>query len=193
MSRLVKPSPALLVGVVALVAASGGSAVAGSLVTSARIKDGTIQTRDLSRAARAALKGRSGPRGLPGTAGPAGPAGAPGPAGAQGPAGARGPAGPVALRYVYGPRITASVANQYGSQVYCPAGEYVVGGGVWTSSGTRGEMQVNASFPIDSPADADAVEADGWSGFVDVNVAGPRDMQVYAICTAATSVTRSAG
>jgi hypothetical protein len=64
----------------------GGSAFAGSLITTNKIKDGTIQLKDINKKTRAKLKGKTGA------------AGAPGPAGAQGAQGAqgeRGPAGPV--------------------------------------------------------------------------------------------------
>lgn len=99
---------ALVLAVIAVVAALGGTAWAAATITSASIKDGAVQSRDiangrlgvagvdvrdgslgvvdLSVAARRALRGVSGP------AGPAGPAGA---AGATGPVG---PAGPGATR-----------------------------------------------------------------------------------------------
>ena len=82
-----KPSPAMVVAVIALIAAMGGSAVAASLITSKQIKNGTIQTADISKKAKRALKGNRGPAGPAGPVGPAGPAGA---QGAKGETGAQG-------------------------------------------------------------------------------------------------------
>jgi hypothetical protein len=81
-------TPGLILGGIAVILAMSGSAMAGSLITSKQIKDGTIRSKDikkgtisanrLSKAARVSLKGETGP------AGPAGQTGAQGPAGPQG-------------------------------------------------------------------------------------------------------------
>jgi hypothetical protein len=65
-----RPSPALVVALVAVVLASAGSAVAAGLITSKQIKNGTIQRADLSTSVRASLakRGPRGPQG-PGAAG----------------------------------------------------------------------------------------------------------------------------
>jgi hypothetical protein len=81
-----RPSAALVVGIIALVMAMSGSALAGSLITSKQIKDGTIQKRDLSKRAVASLR-----VGAPGTQGPTGPAGPKGDKGEQGIQGEPGP------------------------------------------------------------------------------------------------------
>ena len=90
-----RPSPALVVSVIALFVALSGtsySAVTKLLprnsVGSAQVINGSLQKADLARTTIHALKGN---RGLRGAAGPAGPAG---PAGAQGLQGASGPPGP---------------------------------------------------------------------------------------------------
>lgn len=70
-----KPTGSMLVALLALVMASTGSAVAASLITSKQIKDGTIQTKDISKKAQAALKGNSGAPGAQGATGPQGPKG----------------------------------------------------------------------------------------------------------------------
>src|SRR3954447_8388667 len=89
MSRY-RPSGAMLVALLALVMATTGSAVAASLITSKQIKDGTIQTKDISKKAQKALKGKAG---ATGAAGAAGAAGHTGPTGAQGHKGDKGDAG----------------------------------------------------------------------------------------------------
>ena len=83
MLRKLKPrAPGLLIALVVLaVAATSGSAVAGSLITSKQIKNGTIKFKDMNKGARAKLAGDTGPQGPQG----AGDQGAPGPA--TGPAG----------------------------------------------------------------------------------------------------------
>ena len=85
-----KLTPSMVVAVIALVAALSGSAVAASLITSKQIKDGTIQPRDLSKNARAAIKGPAGPDGPKGDKGDKGD---PGAAGAAGPKGDKGDTG----------------------------------------------------------------------------------------------------
>ena len=86
-------TPGVALGVIAIVLAMSGSAVAGSLITSAKIKDGTIQNKDIKkgtialnrltpatqRAIRLAAKpGATGATGAAGATGATGAAGAPG-------------------------------------------------------------------------------------------------------------------
>jgi hypothetical protein len=47
--KLRRPSPALVISIVALVAACAGSAVAATVITGGMIKDGTIQNRDIKK------------------------------------------------------------------------------------------------------------------------------------------------
>lgn len=77
--------------VLGLVVATAGTATAARLITGKQIKDGSIGTKDLSKAVQAQLK-KAGRAGATGPAGPAGPAGAAGAPGAQGPRGETGPA-----------------------------------------------------------------------------------------------------
>jgi hypothetical protein len=90
-------------------AATDAYAAAKRLISGKDVKDGSLGVRDLSAAARKALRGNAGPAGAnganglpgaqgpqggPGPVGPIGPAGATGPAGSTGPAGPTGPTGP---------------------------------------------------------------------------------------------------
>jgi hypothetical protein len=80
---------------------SSTSATAAFVVTSENIKNGTIQTVDISAKAKRALKGQRGLRGLAGAQGPQGvqgPQGATGATGAQGPKGDTGDTGPQGLQ-----------------------------------------------------------------------------------------------
>jgi Collagen triple helix repeat (20 copies) len=89
---------AMIAAIVAMLV-SATSATAAYVVTSANIKNGTIQTVDLSAKAKRALRGNRGPAGPAGPTGAAGPAG---PAGAVGPQGAKGDRGPSGAYYSFG-------------------------------------------------------------------------------------------
>ena len=86
---------ALIAGIVASRVAAA-TATAAFVVTSKNIKDGTIQTVDISAKAKQALKGNRGPRGFRGAAGLPGPTGPQGSGGPQGPAGPKGDKGDLA-------------------------------------------------------------------------------------------------
>ena len=92
---------AIIAAIVAMLV-SAASATAAFVVTSKNIKNGTIQTVDISAKAQRALRGNRGPRGLRGPAGIAGAAGPAGPAGAVGPQGAKGDRGPSGAWYTFG-------------------------------------------------------------------------------------------
>jgi len=85
--KLHLPSPAMVIAIIALIAATTGSAVAASsLITSAKIKNGTIKLADISKSTQNALKkGKTGPQGPKGDKGDTGAAGAAGAPGAPGP------------------------------------------------------------------------------------------------------------
>jgi hypothetical protein len=131
-------TPATVLAIVALIAATSGTSIAGTqvvtrLVTGGQIKDGSIQLKDLSPAARRALKGNRGLRGLPGPAGAQGLQGLPGATGAAGAKGDKGDKGDpgepgtslfsattipsgVTIRGAWGGRyITAVAGNQQNS------------------------------------------------------------------------------
>jgi Collagen triple helix repeat (20 copies) len=94
--RSYRPSGAMLVALLALFLSLGGLSYAGQIVNlldGHQIKKGTIEADRLSTKARAALRGRTGPRGPRGATGNPGPQGATGARGAPGAAGAAGPAG----------------------------------------------------------------------------------------------------
>ena len=81
-----RPSPAMIVAIVAVIVAASASAVAAVQITGRQIKDGTVQFKDLSKSAREQLRARGGQ-------GPQGPQGAQGAQGAKGDAGAAGDKG----------------------------------------------------------------------------------------------------
>ncbi len=99
-----RPSPAILISLIALFAALGGTSYAAvtkllprNSVGSAQVINGSLQKADLSAKARSALRGARGARGALGPVGPAGPSGPQGPkgdTGATGPKGDTGVTGP---------------------------------------------------------------------------------------------------
>ena len=115
---------AIIAGVVAMLVSSA-SATAAFVVTSKNIKNGTIQTVDLSAKARKALRGKAGP------------------AGARGPAGSQGPAGFVAATRLVSQTFPVAV-NDTGTvhTVSCPAGTGVISGGVVSEA--QGDTWVDA-------------------------------------------------
>ena len=152
-----------LVAAVALISATAGVAGSG-LITGKQIQDGTIELRDLSPAARQALKGQAGAQGPAGTAGPQGAAGPQGPQGlpgATGPAGpvgpqglpgATGPAGPQTIRLtqVLGPQEAQCASGGGGCQVAtsiatCPSGTVAIGGGYTMGTPDNGAVLTQVS------------------------------------------------
>jgi hypothetical protein len=86
-------TPGVVLGVIAICIAMSGSAVAGSLITSAKIKDGTITNKDIKKGTislNRLTKGTQKAVRLARVAGPQGATGATGAAGAPGTAGAPG-------------------------------------------------------------------------------------------------------
>lgn len=148
--RLRLPSPALIIALAALFAATSGTAVAAKLITGkqiannsiagADVKNGSLQKKDLSAKARAALAGVAGPQGPAGPAGPAGPKGADG---ATGPAGAPGVSG----REVVVESTETNSDAEKTALATCPAGKQVIGGGANVFPNTVDDVVVREAFP----------------------------------------------
>jgi hypothetical protein len=149
MSSIIKrrPSPALIVALVALLVASSGTATAALVMTGKNIQDGTITAKDvknrtlgtkkLTKKAVSSLKGQRGPAGPQGLAGPGGATGVQGVQGPKGDTGAAGPQGPkgdtgvaqVTTRTGAIAFTANGTAEHKDHAVMCQAGETVVGGG----------------------------------------------------------------
>lgn len=121
-----RPSPALVLAFVALMGGAmtqaswavsliTGKEVRDSTLTGQDVKDGSLGPSDLSRAARVALSGKSGPKGPDGPTGPGGPVGAKGDTGAAGPQGPTGEIGPVGPAGSVGPAGPTGVAGPTGA------------------------------------------------------------------------------
>jgi hypothetical protein len=129
------PSPALIVGALALLLALGGTGYAAvslasnsvgaahirsGAVGSPEVRNGSLRTADLAPATRRALRGQTGPQG---------------PQGSQGPQGPKGDAGPPGLSGVVIVQSSSSFESspELTARVDCPQGKQLVGGGagVW--------------------------------------------------------------
>jgi hypothetical protein len=168
-----RPSPGLVIAVVALIVALGGSAVASSLINGKRIKNGTISASKLTKAARAQLKGSVGP---PGPAGPAG---------ARGLTGAAGPPGPTGITAVTVRTASVVVPNGStgGTVAHCNAGERALGGGAFFPE-TSGGTDIFETAPAVGSSEAVAGQTpDGWKAEAR-NGSGASDvtLTVYAVC-----------
>jgi hypothetical protein len=121
---------AFIAAVVAAVVAAASGTAATIVVTSKNIKNGTIQTVDLSAKAKRALKGNRGPRG---SRGPEGPQGQPGPGFAD-------------LKYVQATG-TAPPNSPGTATAKCAPGEIVVSGG---GSVDQGIVYASRAVPPDA-------------------------------------------
>lgn len=174
-----RPSPAMLVALVALMLAMAGTSYgadavssATQLITGKQIAKNAVKERQLGRGAVTSAKVRDFslvqrdfrpgqlPAGVPGPAGPEGPAG---PAGPTGPEGAKGDPG---ATQVVARRAGANTLGQTTPTVnaFCNAGETVVGGGGWFQTGVEGDRLVwsRPAMPSgDAPISGQAPT--GWS------------------------------
>ena len=113
---------------------SATSATAAFVVTSANIKNGTIQTEDISAKAKRALKGNRGPRGLSGPEGPTGPQGAAGKS--------------VTYSNAYSERVSVPPGSFRFVNAICPAGTQLVGGGHATDRVSLAKLVPTNAYPI---------------------------------------------
>lgn len=121
---------ALIAGLVAALV-SAASATAAFVVTSANIKNGTIQIVDMSANARQALKGRRGLSGPPGPAGPQGPQGR-----------------PASYTNAYSDHVAVPPGSLRFVNAVCPTDTIVVGGGYATDRVSSAKLMPTNSYPI---------------------------------------------
>jgi len=155
--------------------ATTGSAVAASVITSSQIKDGTIQTKDISSKARNSLKGKAG------KTGPAGPQGNQGQIGPRGLTGASG-ATNVKVRVAFD-NVTAGGENSIFPA--CHAGERATGAGAFFVGGPLPGDAITELQP--GSVSGEALDGDTPVGYaVGVHNGGAvtRVARAYVICAA---------
>jgi hypothetical protein len=187
-----------------------GAFAANKMLTGANIKNGSIGVVDLSKSAKAALKGQSGEKGATGEKGETGAAGPQGAAGATGATGATGAQGPKGQDGASGYevrtwRYSSDDANTdsgpgYGgvgsggiATVACSPGKVAVGGGYrFKSQGDNGfnpqaisdGSGVVASFPGRMDWNTNTVKPNDNSGWIVQvnNKVNAADMTLYVVC-----------
>jgi len=190
----IRISPALIVALLALFVALGGTAVAAGIVPLARhayTSDSATVARNARHlggktAAQIAASvrgpaGPAGPTGNTGAAGPQGPQGTQGPQGDGGPQGATGPQGPkgdpgglAGYAIVTSAAVPLDPGFEDTGTATCPTGKIAVGGGVKAADAT-------VLLMIESYPNADG---SGWNGTaVEVHSASAATtFTVYAVC-----------
>lgn len=148
---------AIIAAIVAAIVAAASGTAATIVVTSKNIKNGTIQTVDISAKAKRALKGNRGPRGFRGLAGPPG---------SVGPAGPQGPPGVQSLTTV-GNSTTVSPGSFGTVTATCPAGQAPVSGGFLFAGITTASNRVGT----------------GWLANGVNDLATPQELTVFAYCS----------
>jgi Collagen triple helix repeat (20 copies) len=185
-----RPSPALVVAIIALFVAFSGTATAALVMTGKQIKDGTITSKDLRNGTLGTNKlSKRAVSSLKGQRGPAGPAGPQGPTGQQGPQGPQGPAGPSGDTGEIGPSNGFSVnsnsylewtgATQGVATRALPPGSYVI------SAHVRANNDDSAAQSVACRIDLGGTTV-GESGTVELAVNGSLDRQVIAITAGGT-------
>jgi hypothetical protein len=184
-----RPSAALVVSVIALIAALSGTAYAGIVlghnsvgtkqlrnraVTTAKIHNGAITAVKLKKGLLVPLAARADVANAAGTALTAGHASS-----ADSATAAASSAALTGVNVI----VSAAFTNPHGQETFgeadCPAGQYAVGGGAWNNAVKVGES-INSSWP--TRQNATDVAPDAWG--VWMNNSGSTDsiFSVYAIC-----------
>jgi hypothetical protein len=182
-----RPSAPLVVALIALFVALGGTSYAAitlprNSVGTVQIKNRAVTQKKIAKKTLAALRGR---RGATGQRGPAGPTGSPGAKGAQG---IQGPAGPVNLTYVT-VESTAMAGMSQTADATCPAGMVVTGGGVLPAVPMGNQVNVDESDWVTSTTNG---PPDTWEGVLFNSTGTDVNFFVDAICATPTSISSAA-
>lgn len=191
-----RPSPALIVSVVALIVALGGTSYAAiklpkNSVGTAQIKPGAVRSPDVKNGSLLAADFKAGqlPAGPAGAPGEKGPQGEKGEKGEKGETGATGSIGQITIQRTdvplpAGPDATTPgpVTSAFAS---CPGGYRLIGGSVNVSSSTGAEVLI--SRPATDNVGSGGVPDDNeqfsyWKGTARAAKDTAHTMRVFAIC-----------
>ena len=190
-----RPTPAMVISLIALFVALGGTGYAAATIGSAQIKNNSIKSADVKNNAIKGTDVKDGslaatdfargalPAGAQGARGPAGPAGARGPQGDRGPQGERGLRGEAgtnaANRVVVRQSEAVSIpaGQDGGATASCQVGERATGGG-GTNFATKTVLMMQ-SYP--QPTDGGATP-NQWSVHYSNTSTSARTVHAYAIC-----------
>lgn len=160
--KLSLPSPAMMVAILALVVATGGSATAAVMISGKQIKNSSVTGKDVKNKSLTKADIRGAVRGAPGPRGPQGPSA---PHGGQGPKGDPGVAGSAAA---YGTVSAAGalsnskgiVSVTFAEGTYCIDAAVPVNNIVGTldfdNADAAGELLMDTGTASGCPADTDA-------------------------------------
>jgi hypothetical protein len=158
----------------------GSRQIASNAVTSAKVKDGSLLSKDFKPGQLVA--GAPGPAGAAGAKGDRGDTAAKGDAGATGATGAAGAAGATTVRVRYVDIVTDDSSNGSG-QADCNPGERATGGGVAMIDGIGANVTYFQPGGAPTPT-GQGVTPTGWTSSW-YNTSGQTDtFRVYAICAA---------
>lgn len=169
MKRLRRPSPALVLSVIAVFVAFTGGAVAAGKISGKQIKDGSLTGKDIKNDSLTGSDIKGNVRGPEGPRGPAGPAG-------TGSGGSGGPA--VSYR-----SAIAQIPADGMQPVFavCPAGQVPTGGSYRAEPGLVVAYEQFGDFATDNP--------DSWMALVENPTEAPLTVGVQVACIAPGSVS----
>jgi hypothetical protein len=181
-----RPSPAMVVAFIALLAALGTSAYAQltiprNSVGNAQLKRGAVTSSKVRNGSLLATDFRAGqlpagPQGPPGPEGPRGPAGPQGPQGLHGATGERGPAGPQGPSGATNVTVVLGQLAPGNSIATCPTGSRATGGGGAVTT-------LNAFLTFSAPTVQSGTPT-AWEAEAAVAGGGTAMVQAYVICAA---------
>jgi hypothetical protein len=160
-----RPSPAMVVAICALIVALGGSAYAAGKIGSHQIKKNAVSTKKIKDGAVTGSKIAN-----------------------NAITGGKLAAGAVGTVMRQGPTTTIPGATAKSVEVNCKPGERATGGGVYNESNV-GSLLVTSSYPLPNPSTApatgDGQTPNGWRVWISNTLPGGsnRDVNAYVICT----------
>jgi len=184
MRRLVTqlPSPAMIVAVIALIAALGGTGYAASTLTHGKSPSASAAAKKKKKKKKKKRKGRRGPRGPRGFRGPVGPQG---PKGATGAAGATGPTGPSGTGTIQQSGLVKATGTSGGNSVTLVTNGSLQVLGVCTKSGGG---TVSAVIQLkNNGGSAASVQDNGHTSGIDVSSGGTESVSTTASSTPPTN------